>query len=489
MMTVGASMQTRTKTLFVDGNWAEPDEGGSFTLIDPSTEAQMARVSLGSAADVDRAVGAARRAFATFGRSSVQYRSDLLTRISEVFTARSEELVSTLSMELGAPLTYAREFHVPHAGLHFKNARDVLTSYQWETAVGGALHVREPIGVCGLITAWNWPLMLITSKLAYAIAAGCTVVLKPSEYTPFSAILLMEVLEEAGVPPGVVNLVVGDGQSVGNAIAAHPDIDMVTFTGSTRAGVHVAQSAAPSVKRVHLELGGKSPNIILPDADLDLAIPKGVLRAFVNSGQACIAPTRMFVPRELSDRVAELAKQTAESIVTGAPGGDGVQLGPLINQAQFDRVQSYIESGIDEGATLVAGGLGRPSGLDRGYFVKPTVFADVAHEMRISQEEIFGPVLSIINYDTVEQAIEMANDSPYGLGAYVHSGDMARAREVATQLRAGRVYINLAASDTVNPFGGYEQSGNGRENGVHGFEEYLELKAILGYESNSNPEQ
>jgi aldehyde dehydrogenase (NAD+) len=388
-----------------------------------------------------------------------------------------------MTAEMGSPITFSTETQAMMALAHFKEMVRVLRSYEFQSMMGNTLISREAIGVCGLITPWNWPLNQVTSKLAPALAAGCTVVLKPSELAPLSTILLAEILHEAGLPKGVFNLVNGDGAIVGEAIASHPDIDMVSFTGSTRAGVLVAKAAANTVKRVTQELGGKSPNIILQGADLNQAIPAGVLRSYFNAGQSCQAPTRMLIHRSMRDAVVRIAKATAEGIRVGDPSDPAVQMGPLAGKAQFNKVQAMIEKGIQEGATLVCGGLGRPAGFNRGFFVRPTVFADVTPDMTIAKEEIFGPVLSIMSYDSEEQAIDLANDTAYGLAGYVHAGDLDQARRMASRIRAGRIYLNGAPSDAVAPFGGYKQSGNGRENGVFGLEEYLEVKAVLGYQS------
>lgn len=466
---------------YIGGKWIEPIGKQLCDLVDPSTETVYGKISLGNADDVDKAVRAAKQAFADFSRTSVDERLDLLARIVSQYQKRSTDLANAITQEMGAPTWLARDMHVPAALSHFTHATEVLRNYQWTSRLGSSQILREPIGVCGLITAWNFPLMLVTSKLAYALAAGCTVVLKPSEIAPVSNLVLAEILHEAGTPAGVFNLVNGDGAGVGHALCAHPDVDMISFTGSTRAGISVAKTAADTIKRVHQELGGKSANIILPDAPLGEAVPAGVLRAFTNSGQACIAPTRMLVHKSQITEAIELARTAANNIVVGKPDDKQTKLGPLVSQTQYDRVQSYIQAGLTEGARLVAGGLGRPPGLNRGYYVQPTVFADVSPEMVIAREEIFGPVLSMITYESEEEAIRIANDSDYGLGAYIHSSSLEHARQMAASLQAGRVYINLAVSDTISPFGGYKRSGNGREYGVFGFEEFLEVKAILGF--------
>jgi aldehyde dehydrogenase (NAD+) len=468
---------------YIDGQWVEPITPNLFNVINPAVEDVAGQISLGSSADVDRAVTAARRAFATFSQTGKEERLALLQRIIDSYKARFEELASAMTLEMGSPITFSREVQATNALGHFKQMIEVLKSYELERFMGDTLIRREPIGVCGLITPWNWPLNQITSKLAPALAAGCTVVLKPSEIAPLSAIIFAEVLHEAGVPNGVFNLVNGDGPTVGEAISRHPDIDMVSFTGSTRAGILVAKAAADTVKRVAQELGGKSANIILPDADLAKAVPAGVLRCFTNTGQSCQAPTRMLVHRSQRDEAVAIARQAVETVRIGDPLDAKTTMGPLVSKAQFDKVQGLIERGIQEGATVVCGGAGRPAGFNRGYFVRPTVFADVTSGMTIAREEIFGPVLSMLSYESEEQAVEMANATTYGLAGYVQSGDIAHARRIGAQLRAGRIYLNGAPANQSAPFGGYKQSGNGREHGVFGFEEFLEVKAVLGYQS------
>jgi aldehyde dehydrogenase (NAD+) len=468
---------------YIDGQWVEPITPNLFNVINPAVEDVAGQISLGSSADVDRAVTAAKRAFATFSQTGKEERLALLQRIIDSYKARFEELASAMTLEMGSPITFSREVQATNALGHFKQMIEVLKSYELERFMGDTLIRREPIGVCGLITPWNWPLNQITSKLAPALAAGCTVVLKPSEIAPLSAIIFAEVLHEAGVPKGVFNLVNGDGPTVGEAISRHPDIDMVSFTGSTRAGILVAKAAADTVKRVAQELGGKSANIILPDADLAKAVPAGVLRCFTNTGQSCQAPTRMLVHRSQRDEAVAIARQAVETVRIGDPLDAKTTMGPLVSKAQFDKVQGLIERGIQEGATVVCGGAGRPAGFNRGYFVRPTVFADVTSDMTIAREEIFGPVLSMLSYENEEQAVEMANATTYGLAGYVQSGDIAHARRIGAQLRAGRIYLNGAPANQSAPFGGYKQSGNGREHGVFGFEEFLEVKAVLGYQS------
>ncbi|WP_224028297.1 aldehyde dehydrogenase family protein [Paraburkholderia caribensis] len=465
---------------YIDGAWVEPSKPHLHNVVNAATEEVSGQISLGSAEDVDRAVRAARRAFETYSKTSVEYRLGLLQKIIDGYVARREELSQAMTLEMGTPITFSRNIQSAMALFHFEEVLRVLKSYEFEKYMGTTLIRREPIGVCGAITPWNWPLSQVTAKIAPAIAAGCTVVLKPSEIAPFSSILLAEIIHEAGVPAGVFNLVNGDGPSVGEAIAGHPGIDMVSFTGSTRAGIRVAKAAADSVKRVTQELGGKSPNIILPSADIEKAVSTGVMACYINAGQSCQAPTRMLVHRSQRDAALEYARKTAEGLKIGLPSDTETQLGPLVSKTQFDKVQDLIVSGIAEGATLVCGGTGRPEGFEKGYFVRPTVFADVTAEMRVTREEIFGPVLAIQFYDSEEEAIALANDTDYGLAGFVQAGSTEEASKVANQIRAGRVYLNGATVDRTVPFGGYKHSGNGREYGVFGFEEYLEVKAVLG---------
>jgi aldehyde dehydrogenase (NAD+) len=468
---------------YIDGAWVDPVVEHRLDVIDPSNEDAFARISLGSEADVSKAVAAAKRAFATFGLSSRPERLDLLRRIVEVYKKRSQDLALAVSREMGAPRPFALSNQVGIGLSHLQKMIEVLESFQFQHAKGTSLVVKEPIGVVGLITPWNWPLNQITCKVGPALAAGCTMVLKPSEIAPLSGIIFAEILDEAGVPPGVFNLVNGDGPTVGQALASHPDIDMVSFTGSTRAGILVAKAAADTVKRVHQELGGKSANILFPDVDFSVAVPRGVAGCFGNSGQSCNAPTRMFVPRDRQEEVIAFARAKAETFVVGAADDAGTNLGPVVSQIQYDKIQDLIESGIAEGAKLVTGGPGRPPGLNRGYYVRPTVFADVTPQMRIAREEIFGPVLSILPYDSVEEAIELANDTPYGLASYIQAKDIEKARQTALRMRSGNVHINYPAWDAGVPFGGYKQSGNGREYAEYGLEDFLEIKGILGYEA------
>ncbi|BCP56069.1 aldehyde dehydrogenase [Kaistia sp. 32K] len=468
---------------YIDGAWVDPEVPNVIDVIDPSTEDAFAQISLGTKADVDKAVAAARRAFETFGFTSPAERLELLRRVVEIYKKRSPDLALAVSREMGAPRPFALDSQVGIGLAHLEKIVEVLEGFSFRHAKGTSLVVKEPIGVVGLITPWNWPLNQITCKVGPALAAGCTMVLKPSEIAPLDAIIFAEILDEAGVPAGVFNLVNGDGPTVGEALSSHPDIDMMSFTGSTRAGILVAKSAADTVKRVAQELGGKSANILFPDVDFAVAVPKGVANCFGNSGQSCNAPTRMFVPRDRQDEVIGYAREAAEKFVVGPADAPDTKLGPVVSQIQYDKIQALIESGIAEGATLVAGGPGRPADLNRGYYIRPTVFADVTPEMRISREEIFGPVLSILPYDSVEDAIRMANDTPYGLAAYVQSADLDQARKAAARLRAGAVHINYPAWDSGVPFGGYKQSGNGREYAEYGLEDFLETKAILGYEA------
>ena len=468
---------------FIDGEWVDPAMPNRTPVIDPSTEDTITEISFGGQADVDRAVAAAKRAFETFGFTSPIERLELLHRIIAVYKERMTDLAIAVSREMGAPRPFALSNQVGIGLAHLQKIAEVLESFAFEHRKGTSLVVKEPIGVVGLITPWNWPLNQITCKVGPALAAGCTMVLKPSEIAPLNAIIFAEILEEAGVPSGVFHLVNGDGPTVGQALARHPDIDMMSFTGSTRAGILVAKAAADTVKRVHQELGGKSANILFPDVDFKLAVTKGVAGCFGNSGQSCNAPTRMFVPRDRHDEAAAHAKAAAETFVVGPADAAGTNLGPVVSQVQYDKIQDLIESGMREGATLVAGGSGRPTGVNRGYYIRATVFADVTPDMRIAREEIFGPVLSIMPYDTVEDAIRLANDTSYGLASYIQAKDAAKAQATARRMRTGNVHINYPAWDAGMPFGGYKQSGNGREYAEYGLEDFLEIKGILGFEA------
>ncbi|QXH92884.1 aldehyde dehydrogenase family protein [Pseudomonas ogarae] len=471
-----------SQQFYINGDWQSPAYPATLPVVNPATEQVIAEVARGSGEDVDRAVAAARAAFPGWSSTPVDTRVAILGKIHGLILERKEELAQALSLEMGAAIGFARAMQVPLAAEHVRVARDVLSTYTFQKIEHGTAIQREPIGVCGLITPWNWPLYQITAKVAPAIAAGCTVVLKPSELSPLSALLFAQLVHDAGLPAGVFNLVNGSGAEVGAAMAAHPDIDLISITGSNRAGALVAQAAAPTVKRVTQELGGKSPNVLLPDADFAKAVPPGVMSAFRNVGQSCSAPTRMIVPRNRLAEVEALAAATANAISVGDPQLEATVLGPIANEAQFNRVQAMIEVGMNEGAKLVCGGPGRPEGLEQGFYTRPTVFSQVDSAMRIAQEEIFGPVLCIIAYDTVDEAVAIANDTVYGLGAHVQGQDLELARAVASRIRAGQVLLNYPAWNPMAPFGGYKRSGNGREYGVHGFEEYLEIKAIVGFE-------
>lgn len=465
---------------YIDGAWVDPVVPKTLDVIDPATASVAGRISIGSAADVDKAVKAAAKAFKSWSRTTREQRLSVLDRIIEEFAKRVPELGDAITEEMGAPKWLAHGTQAAIGVNHFKTARRILETYQFEEDRGTSRVVQEPIGVCGFITPWNWPIHQICAKVGPALATGCTVVLKPSEIAPFSAQIFAEIIHAAGVPAGVFNLVQGEGPVVGQAIAEHPLVDMVSITGSTRAGIQVAQAAAKTVKRVHQELGGKSPNIILEDADLKAAVTGGINGVMMNSGQSCRAPTRMLVPNKLMDDVCAIAKEVAESWKPGDPKADS-RMGPVISEAQWQKVQRLIDSGVKEGARLVAGGTGKPEGLEQGYFVKPTVFRDVKNSMEIAREEIFGPVLSIIGYDTEEEAIEIANDTEYGLGGYVHSKNIDHARAIASRIRAGYISLNNAGLDLNVPFGGFKQSGNGREFGDQAFGEFLEYKSLLGF--------
>ena len=465
---------------YIDGAWVEPLSAERVGVENPATEEIVCEVALGNTADVDRAIAAARAAFDGWTVTPLAERIALVKRILEVYNARAEDFAQAMSTEMGAPITWAREAQVWAGQVHIESTIKAAEEMTWEYMRGDTRIVHEGIGVCALITPWNWPMNQIACKVAPALIAGCTMVLKPSEIAPLSGVLFAEVCHEAGVPKGVFNLVNGTGPGVGAHISAHPQVDMVSFTGSTRAGTAVAAAAAPTVKRVAQELGGKSANIILPTADLEAAVRGGVEGCFGNTGQSCDAPTRMFVHRSQHDAALDIARATAEAVVVGDPQDEGTTMGPLISRLQFDKVQRLIQAGIDEGAVLVAGGMGRPAGLNRGWFVKPTIFGGVTNDMTISREEIFGPVLSILPYDSLDEAITMANDTPYGLAAYI-AGPVEEARPVARRLRAGTVNLNYPAWDTFAPFGGYKQSGNGREYADWGIHDFCEVKGIVGW--------
>jgi aldehyde dehydrogenase (NAD+) len=472
-------MREYTK-FYIDGAWVDPVAAKTLDVINPATEAVAGVISLGSEADVDKAVRAARKAFATFSQTSREERIDILERIIAEYQKRFEDMAKAITEEMGAPAWLAQRAQAAMGIGHVQTAVEVLKGYKFEEDRGTTRIVKEPIGVCGFITPWNWPVNQIACKVGPAIATGCTMVLKPSEVAPFSGYIWTEILHAAGVPAGVYNLVNGDGPTVGAALSSHPEVDMVSFTGSTRAGIEVAKNAAPTVKRVHQELGGKSPNIILDDADFQRAVGGGVASVMMNSGQSCNAPTRMLVPGQRMDEVIAIAKAAAESHTVGDPNGNH-KMGPVVSETQWNKIQGLIQAGIDEGATLVTGGVGRPEGLDKGYYVKPTIFANVTNEMTIAKEEIFGPVVSILGYDSVDEAVTVGNDTEYGLAAYISGGDQDNVRKVASRLRAGQVNLNGASTDLMAPFGGYKMSGNGREWGDHAFGEFLETKAILGY--------
>ncbi|NOT43257.1 MAG: aldehyde dehydrogenase family protein [Acidobacteria bacterium] len=467
-------------TFYIDGKWVPPRHPKTLDVVNPATGTVNGHVAAGSADDVDDAVQAARRAFPTWSATTREARVAALERIADGLEARLDDMAAAITEEMGAPTWLARNTQAALGPRHFRSAAAILRTYEFEEDKGQARVLREPIGVCGLITPWNWPVHQMCAKVAPALAVGCTVVLKPSEIAPFSGQLLAEVIDAAGVPPGVFNLVHGEGPVVGTALAAHPGIDMVSITGSTRAGIEVARNAAQTVKRVHQELGGKSPNVVLDDADLAAAVTGNVNAVMMNSGQSCRAPTRMLVPNRLLDEACRIAKEAAETWTPGDPTADA-RMGPVISEAAWTKVQGLIEKGLAQGATLVTGGPGRPEGAGGGYFVRPTVFRDVTNDMAIAREEIFGPVLSIIGYETEDDAIALANDTEYGLGGYVQSRNIERARRVAGRIRAGYISINNAGLDISVPFGGYKQSGNGREFGEHAFGEFLELKSVLGY--------
>jgi len=475
-------MHAHLREFYIGGQWVAPASARTLDVFDPATEQAVAAIAAGDSVDVDRAVAAARRAFESWSQSSVAQRIALLTRIEQGFQARQADLCRAMSQEMGVPITAAGTIHFGSGPAHLKETIRVLERFAFDELRGKTLITHEPIGVCAMVTPWNFPINQVVCKVAPALAAGCTMVLKPSEVSPFSALIIAEILHEAGVPEGVFNLVNGDGAVTGHALVSHPDVDMVSFTGSTRAGIAIAKAAADTVKRVGQELGGKSPNIVLPDADFARAVTLGVNRCFNNSGQSCIAPTRMLVPQDRMQEAADLAAQAALALRVGLPSDPQAALGPVATRAQFDKVQRLIGEGIASGAQLVAGGLGRPVGLDQGWFVKPTVFANVDPASSIAREEIFGPVICLIGYRDEEDAIRIANDTPYGLGAFVQSADLAHARAVARRLRAGNVQLNYPPVDRGAPFGGYKQSGNGREWGEFGLLEYLEIKGIQGWE-------
>lgn len=473
-------MTTAYNKFYINGEWVEPAGRETIDVINPATEAAFATISMGTAEDVDAAAKAARAAFPAWSQSSVEERIAVLKKIMAGIQARSGDLAAAITSEMGAPVGLANAAQVPSGLGHFAAVLPVLENYKFQETRGSTLIVKEAAGVCGFITPWNWPLNQIGCKVAPALAAGCTIVLKPSEVAPINAYILAEIIDECGLPPGVFNLVNGDGPNVGAAISAHPEVDVVSFTGSTRAGREVAKAAADGIKRVTQELGGKSANIILDDvADFGKAVFSGVLNCFGNSGQSCNAPTRMLVPKARMAEAIESAKAAAAKAVVGDPTNEGTSLGPVVSELQFNKINALIEAGIKEGAELIAGGPGRPDGLEKGYYIKPTVFANVTNDMTIAREEVFGPVLTIIGYEDDAEAVAIANDTEYGLSGYV-SGEPAHAQQIALQIRTGMVHINGAPLDISAPFGGYKKSGNGREWGLEGFEEYLETKAMMG---------
>ena len=469
------------KQFYINGEWVEPTTPHDFDVINPATEEVCAHISLGSEADVNKAVAAAKQAFESFSRTSRQERVELLESCIAVYKKYYVDIANAIREEMGAPQSLAMGGQAYCGQGHLEEALKVLRTFEFEEDLGEHRLFKEPIGVCGLITPWNWPVNQISCKVAPALAVGCTMVLKPSEVAPLSAYIYTQVMHEAGVPAGVFNMVNGDGPGVGTALSRHPDVSMMSFTGSTRAGSLVAQNAAPTVKRVTQELGGKSPNIVLDDADLQAAVTRGVMHMYNNTGQSCNAPSRMLVPAARLAEAEAIAAKVTESVVVGDPSAETTTMGPVVSEIQFDKIQALIEKGIKEGAKVVTGGPGRPKGLEKGYFIRPTVFSQANNEMTIAREEIFGPVLTMIPYTTEEEAIRIANDTPYGLAGYVQSADIDRARKVAARIRAGNVHINGASGGFNVPFGGFKQSGNGREWGSHGFTDFLEIKAVEGY--------
>lgn len=465
---------------FIDGQWTDSTSGTVHEFINPATERPAGRVAYGTAEDVDRAVAAARTAFGHYSQWSARQRIELLESIMATYKTRWDDIAAAITAEMGAPAGMSRKEQTGSGLSQLKAARDALAQIALEEKKDGFSELREAVGVCGLITPWNWPVNQVLCKVAPALAAGCTVVLKPSEIAPADAAILAEIMDEAGVPAGVFNLVHGDGPGVGSALSVHPDVDLVSFTGSTRAGIEVAKAAADTVKRVAQELGGKSPNIILESAPLEEAVADGARLMFHNSGQSCNAPSRMLVPEDYYPQAVEVATRVANATRPGDPSDPDTDIGPVVSARQFQRIQGYINRGIEEGAELAAGGPGKPEGLETGYYVRPTVFSEVHNDMTIAREEIFGPVLCLIPYRGVDQAVAIANDTPYGLSAYVWAGDRDEAFGVARRLRAGTVHLNGAPTSAAAPFGGYKQSGNGREWGLHGLEEFLEIKAVMG---------
>jgi aldehyde dehydrogenase (NAD+) len=471
------------RQFYIDGAWVDPSEPKTLKVINPATEDVAGVISMGSAKDVDRAVAAAKRAFESYSQTSPSERLALMERILAAYNAHYDEIAAAISVEMGAPVSLSKGSQTRIGVGHISAMIDVLKTFKFEEVRGTVRLLQEPVGVCALITPWNWPMNQVAAKVVPALAAGCTMVLKPSEFSPFSAILWAKCMHEAGVPAGVFNLVNGDGPSVGAPLSSHRDIDMVSFTGSTRAGTEVAKSAAASVKRVHQELGGKSPNVLLDDADFERAVKASVLHVFQNSGQSCNAPTRMLVPAKRLAEVEALAKKVAEGVVVGDPTSEKTNIGPVVSKIQYERVENFIAKGIAEGAKLVIGGTGLPEGLTKGYYVKPTIFSNVNNEMTIAREEIFGPVLCILPYENEDEAVQIANDTPYGLAAYVWSKDNVHARRVGSRIRAGQVTLNGASGTMNTPFGGFKMSGNGREYGEFGLRDFLEVKAVIGVDA------
>lgn len=466
---------------YINGQWQSPIGTDQAEITNPATEEVVAKVALGNEQDVDRAVQAARAAFDSWSQTTPEQRAEYLDKVVAGIEARADDLAGAITAEMGMPVLLCKGAQIGNPLFTFKEAAQLARTYQFETEHGKTRVIREPAGVCSLITPWNFPLNQIAGKVAPALAAGCTMVLKPSELAPLDAFILAEIMDEAGLPPGVFNVIVGSGPVVGEAMAKHPEVDVVSITGSTRAGAAVAVAAAPTIKRVAQELGGKSANIILDDADYSRAVKGGVRLAMFNTGQACNGPTRMLIPRKDQAEIEAIVLKTLAGIKVGNPLDDDTYMGPIANKAQYERVIRFIERGIEEGVTVLAGGIEKPEGCDRGYYVQPTVFTNVSNDMASAREEAFGPVLCLIPYDTEEEAIAIANDNPYGLSSYVQSGDIERARRVGRRIRAGHVELNGARFDQGAPFGGYRQSGNGREHGEWGLEEFLETKAMIGY--------
>ncbi len=468
---------------YIDGRWVLPVSGKArMDVINPATEGTVAEIAICEADDVDLAVMAARRAFADFGLTSYAERKVLVQKLIAIFERRYDEMVAAITTEMGAPFDLSHSSQAACGPGHLDATLQAADALDWERKMGSSANlILEPVGVCVLITPWNWPINQLAAKIGPALTAGCTIVLKPSEVSPLSAQLFAEFIDEAGFPAGVFNMVHGTGASVGNALTSHPEVDMVSFTGSTKAGIMVAKSAADTVKRVSQELGGKSPNIVFADSDLEAAVERGVRHCFNNSGQSCNAPTRMLVEASVYERVALIAAKVAATVTLGDPMQPGPHLGPVVSKVQFDKIQHLIQVGIDEGARVVAGGVGKPSGFERGYYVKPTIFADVTNQMTIAREEVFGPVLCLIPFADVDEAIAIANDTPYGLAAYVQCADKDKARYVARRIRAGSVHLNGAGQDYCSPFGGFKQSGNGREWGEFGLHDFIEYKSVNGF--------